>query len=47
VFEEVIKAKYTIPNDDMEGFEALNSRIDTILSAIEEDYRGAERRRHE
>lgn len=46
VFEEVVKIKYTISNQDMEAFETLNSRIDSILSDIEESYRGTERRRY-
>ncbi|NLU31067.1 MAG: V-type ATP synthase subunit A [Clostridiaceae bacterium] len=46
VFEEVVKAKYTIPNDDMEAFEELDSRIESVLSGIDEDYSGTERRRH-
>lgn len=46
VFEEVVKIKYTISNQDMEAFETLNSRIDSMLSDIEESYRGTERRRY-
>jgi hypothetical protein len=30
----------------MEAFETLNSRIDSMLSDIEESYRGTERRRY-
>lgn len=44
VFEEVIKIKYSIPNDNMEAFEELNSRIDATLSEIEKSYKGTERR---
>ncbi|HOK44251.1 MAG TPA: V-type ATP synthase subunit A, partial [Thermoclostridium caenicola] len=44
VFEEVIKIKYTIANDDMGAFDKLIARIDAILSEIEASYRGAERR---
>jgi len=44
VFEEVIKIKYTISNDDMEAFDKLIAQIDATLSDIEASYKGAERR---
>lgn len=46
VFDEVIKIKYTIPNDDMKAFDELISRIDSVLSGIEKDYQGTERRKY-
>ena len=46
VFEEVIKIKYTIPNDNMQAFDELNARIDSVLSGIEKDYQGTERRKY-
>lgn len=44
VFEDVIKIKYTISNDDLGAFDELNARIDAILSDIEKSYKGTERR---
>jgi len=44
VFEDIIKIKYTISNDDMEGFEKLDSKIAKELTDIEDSYKGTERK---
>ncbi|HGJ63901.1 TPA: hypothetical protein ENS27_00765 [bacterium] len=43
VFDDVIKIKYTISNDNLEAFETLNTDLMRILDEIEESYKGAER----
>ena len=44
VFDDVIKIKYTIPNDDLDAFGKLDADIDSRLSEIETSYKGAERK---
>lgn len=44
VFDDAIKIKYNISNDDPEGFEQLDTRITQVLLEIEESYKGAERK---
>ena len=34
LFDELVKIKYTIPNDDMSGFDALRSEIDRKLASV-------------
>jgi len=43
VFEELIKMKYNISNDDPDAFEKLNSKTESILNEIESDYRASGR----
>lgn len=43
VFEDVIRIKYTISNDDPGAFETLNQDIAARLDALEADYRSSER----
>jgi len=38
-FEELIRIKYNIPNDDFSAFEDLNGRLEKILEEIEAEYR--------
>ncbi len=38
LFEDVIKMKYTIPNDNLEGIEILNNNIDDYYDSLEEKY---------
>ena len=44
VFEDVIRIKYTIGNEDRDGFTELDTRIASTLSAIGADYAGRERK---
>jgi V/A-type H+-transporting ATPase subunit A len=43
-FEDVIKVKYTIANDDAEGFNKLDEKINALLNDIELSYKDAERK---
>ena len=43
VFDDVIRVKYTISNDDLGAFEALNENIAMTLDKIEAEYRASER----
>ncbi|HHY64814.1 MAG TPA: V-type ATP synthase subunit A, partial [Clostridiaceae bacterium] len=43
VFEELIKMKYSISNENLEAFSELNSKTEGILDGIESDYRSAGR----
>jgi V/A-type H+-transporting ATPase subunit A len=38
LFEDVIKMKYTIPNDNLEGIKVLNEKIDNYYDVLEEKY---------
>jgi V/A-type H+-transporting ATPase subunit A len=44
VFEDVIRMKYNISNDDLGAFDELNQRIKEALGKIEEDYKANERK---
>lgn len=44
VFEDIIRMKYTISNDDMEAFVSLNNKIEKLLGEVEEDYKTTERK---
>jgi V/A-type H+-transporting ATPase subunit A len=44
VFNEVIQMKYSIPNDDLSGFDRLEGRIDEFYNDISIEYSDAERR---
>lgn len=44
VFEDVIRMKYNIRNDDLGAFDTLNEKINEALDAIEADYKDAERK---
>ncbi len=43
VFEEVTRMKYTISNEDLGAFEALNKRIEKALDELEADYKATGR----
>ena len=38
LFQDIIKMKYTIPNDDLEAFEVLEKRITDYYNGLEEKY---------
>ncbi|MTI48779.1 V-type ATP synthase subunit A [Sporosalibacterium faouarense] len=38
LFNDIIKMKYNIPNDDLQGLENLNSRIDEFYNGLERKY---------
>lgn len=44
IFDEVIRMKYTVGNEDMKGFEELVGKIHSILNKISEDYGTEERK---
>ena len=44
VFDEVIRVKYTISNEEPEAFEELNQRIAKVTDELEADYRSSERK---
>ncbi|MCX7773231.1 MAG: V-type ATP synthase subunit A [Clostridia bacterium] len=44
VFEDVIRIKYTIPNDDLGKFEDLNKKIAETLDEVEAGYKATERK---
>ncbi len=44
VFEDIIRIKYTISNDDLGAFDNLNQKIAQTLDGIEADYRATERK---
>lgn len=43
IFEELIKIKYTIGNEDLEAFKALYERIDNVFGTLHESYKKFER----
>jgi V/A-type H+-transporting ATPase subunit A len=43
VFEELIRMKYNIPNDDLNSFDGLNNKTERILDEIGSDYRASGR----
>ncbi len=43
IFDELVKMKYTINNEDYSPFEQLKVRIDEVFSKINESYKGFER----
>lgn len=43
VFEELVRIKYNIPNEDLDAFNILNDKVKKILEEIEADYKTAER----
>lgn len=43
VFDDVIRMKYNISNDNPEAFDTLNQKIETTLEDIEADYKASER----
>ncbi len=45
IFEEVIKVKYTIPNDALEEFDALNTKISEFYNTLCKSYQGVERKK--
>lgn len=44
IFEEIIRMKYTIDNEEMKGFEELAGKILSILKEINDDYASQERK---
>lgn len=46
VFEDIIKIKYSISNDDLGAFDGLNQNIAKNLSDLEADYRASERKKN-
>ncbi len=44
IFEEIIKMKYTIDNDQLEQFNDLKKKIDTFYNDLHESYKGLERK---
>ncbi|MCD6322695.1 MAG: V-type ATP synthase subunit A [Clostridiales bacterium] len=44
IFGELIQMKYTIPNDNLEGFGELEKKIDKFYSDLSIEYKNAERR---
>lgn len=44
IFDEVIRMKYAIGNDDSEGFEKLVGKIYEVLNKISDDYGTQERK---
>ncbi len=43
VFEELIRIKYNISNEDFGAFDGLNNKVEKILAEIETDYKAVER----
>ncbi len=43
VFEELIRIKYNISNEDLGAFDDLNNKVENILAEIETDYKAVER----
>ncbi len=45
VFDDVVKIKYTIPNDKLEGFKTLNEKIEAAFADIAERYKDTAERK--
>lgn len=43
IFEELVKIKYTVGNDNIEEFKPLYERIDKVFGALKESYKNFER----
>ncbi len=44
IFSELVQMKYTIPNDNLEGFNELEEKIDKFYNDLSIEYKDAERR---
>ena len=44
IFGELIQMKYTIPNDNLEGFGELEKKIDKVYNDLSIEYKDADRR---